>query len=239
MKKKIIFCVSFLAFFNLTAKSQYSGIQSDSNFTESIVSNFENAMRLTGATEDAKLSNVKGSPYENDSFILGKAANKKIDNSKPYYLRYNVYNDVIEIQDSENIIGLIKSLNIYAKISNKEYHYEIYSIDNAKTEEGYFILLSKGVNSNLYLRKTKEFKDKVKAKDSFHKDTPAAFIDSESYYIKKDRVLFPVSKNKKEFLFQFSEIKDELKKYMKAEKINLKSEKDLIKLFKYLDPLLK
>jgi len=237
MNIKFLFFVSFLAFTNINA--QYSGIQSDSNFTEAIVSNMENAMRLSGAEENSKLSYVKGSPYESNSFILGKAKYKNIDDSKSFYLRYNIYNDVIEIQDSENIIGLIKSLNIYAVIKNKEYHYEIYSIDNEKTDEGYFILLSKGENSNLYLRKTKEFKDKVKAKDSFHKDISAAFIDSESYYIKKDRVLFPVTKNKKEFLLQFPEMKDDLKKYMKSEKINLKSEKDVIKLFNYMDTLLK
>ena len=238
MKVKLFLSVTFIVISYYSVNAQYSGAQSDGHFTESIVSNFENAMRLTGADEDAKLSNVMGSPYENDSFLIGKAANKKIDNSKPYYLRYNIYNDVIEIQDSENIIGLIKSLNIYAIISNREYHYEIYSNDNAKTDEGYFILLSKGINSNLYLRKIKKFKDKVKAKDSYHKDTPAAFVDSESFYIKKDRVLFPVSKKKKDFLLQFPEKENELKKYMKAEKINLKSQNDVVKLFKYYDSIL-
>ena len=63
-----------------------------------------------------------------------------------------------ESQFDENLYGLIKSLNIYAKIRGKEYHYEIYTDDNKKsTDEGYFILISKGEKVNIYLRKTKTF----------------------------------------------------------------------------------
>jgi len=195
----------------------------------------------TNNSDLVDLSTIEGSPYETDLFMLGKASNKLTKKSQPNYIRYNVYNDVIELKENLNdtkIIGLIKSLNIYAIVNNKEYHYEIYSDDNSKTNEGYFILISKGVNSNLYLKKSQEFKDKVKAKDAYHNDSPATFENSEAYYVKKGRILHPLTKSKKEFLKQFPEKESELKKYMKAEKINLKSEKDVVKLFKYYDSIL-
>ena len=89
------------------------------------------------------------------------------------------------------------------------------------------------------MKKIKKFKDKVPVKDSYTKEQPATFIDSESYYIKKDRVLFPVSNKKKKFLKQFPEESNELNKFIKSEKINLKNKNDLIEIFKHYDSLLK
>jgi len=237
MKLRHFFSLTFL-FIGVSVIFGQSSVQ-NSNFVESTINNLNSAVKLNNSNSVIDLSKIVGSPYENETFSLGKAVNKLTKKSIPFYLRYNIYNDIIEIDDNQNTFGLIKSQNIYAIINNTEYHYETYLNDNAKADEGYFILMSKGLHSNLYLRKSKEFKDKVKSKDSFHKETPASFIDLKSYYIKKDKTLLPVSTKKKEFLFQFPEKENELKKYMKAEKINLKSEKDVVKLFTYYDSLLK
>lgn len=188
------------------------------------------------------LSTVKGSPYDNDKFQLGKVLNKLTGESQTFYIRYNIFNDVVELKETPNspkISGLVKSLNIYAKLNNRKYHYELYENDKSKNNEGYFILMNKGKNISLYLQKSKEFKAKVIAQDSYHKEKPAIFKDSEKYYFKKDIVLLPLSTNKKDLLIQLSDKENELKKYIKSEKINLKKEKDFVKLFNYYDSLLK
>jgi len=62
------------------------------------------------------LSSVDGSPYEQEAFVLGKAAERLTNNSMNYYLRYNVFNDEIQMKaklSDEKIIGLIKSLRCY------------------------------------------------------------------------------------------------------------------------------
>lgn len=197
----------------------------------------------TGSQIDLK--KVKGSPYESDHFVQGTVSSKTIDNTQRSFFRYNVYDDIIEMKtnlNGEEILGLIKSLNIYATISNKEYHFEIYSNGpNKGSDEGYFILISENNNVNLYLKKVKIFHRAKEAADSFRDAVPAEFTDSKTYYYKinKKRVLFPISTNKKKFLDQFSEHQDELKKFMKTEKINLKNEKDLIELIQYYDSLIK
>ncbi len=227
------------SFFNISA--QLASI--DGNYAEAVIRGLSsNEIRINDVNKTVDLSTIKGSPYENEKFQLGKASNLLNDKPTAYYLRYNIYNDIIELKASLNeqdIRGLIKSLNIYVIISNREYHFEIYSDDNKSTKKGYFILLSKGKNSSLYLKKIVTFIDKKPAKDSFHKDIPASFKESEKYYIKKQRVLVPLSTNKKELLNQLSDQGNELKSYIKSEKINLKDEQDLIKLFNYYDSLLK
>jgi len=236
MKSKLLFTVFFLFFSINFISSQIDGVQSV--FAEGTISKLNNTIRMNGSNDVVELSKIKGSPYENDSFIMGKAANKKINDSKPYYLRYNIYNDIIEIKEDNNTIGLIQSLNIYAIMNNREYHYEIFSDDNEKTDEGYFILLYKSEKVNVYKRKLKEFIEEQPAKDSFRQATPASFKDSELYYFKKGRVLILLSTKKKEFIKNFPEHKNEITSYIKTKKINLKSEKDLIQLFKYYESLL-
>lgn len=231
MKSRFLFTLLFLIF-----SISYSSAQ----FAEETktISQLLNSIRKNDSNDVVELSKIKGSPYENDAFILGKAANKKTNDSKPYYLRYNIYNDIIEVKEENSTIGLIQSLNIYAVINNREYHYEIYSDDNEKTDEGYFISLYKSEKVNVYKRKIKEFIEEQPAKDSFRQATPPSFKDSEQFYFKKGRVLILISTKKKEFIKNFPEHKNEITSYIKSEKINLKSEKDLIQLFKYYESLL-
>lgn len=192
------------------------------------------------AKEKIDLSSVEGSPYEQETFVLGKAAEKLTNNSMNYYLRYNVYNDEIQMKidlDDKKIVGLIKSLNHYAVINSKEYHYMSFLDDDKNFNEGYFILVSNDIKNSLYIKKIKKFKVGQPEKDSFRKAIPSAFKNFERYYYLKDRVLFQVPTKKKDILVHFSDKKEDLKKFMKAEKTNLKDEKDLIKLFKYYDSL--
>ena len=188
------------------------------------------------------LNEVKGTPYETESFQPGMVSNKKLNDNNTYYFRYNIFSDIMEMKESqfdENLYGLIKSLNIYAKIKGKEYHFEIYTKDNKKsTDEGYFILISKGEKVDLYLRKTKTFIDAKPAKDAYHQAEKAKFKDFEYYYYKTGRVLILLPTKKKDLLEVLSDHEAEIKKYIKEEKINLKNERDLIKLMNYYGTLI-
>lgn len=199
-------------------------------------------VRNTQNGELINLDEVKGSPYETESFQPGIVSNKNLNDTKSFYFRYNIFNDIMEMKKSqidEDLLGLIKSLNIYAKIRGKEYHYEIYTKDNKKsTDEGYFILISKGKKINLYLRKTKTFIDAKPAKDTYRKAEKATFKDFEDYYYQTGRVLILLPTKKKDLLEQLSDHESEIKKYLKEEKINLKDEDDLIKLMNYYGTLI-
>jgi len=233
-----LFIVSLFFLLSLNISAQVGQFSSQFNIETTIPNGFH--VKVNGINSTVDLTKTSGSPYENDKFVFGKASDKLTNLSQAYFLRYNVYNDEIEMKitvDDKKTLGLIKSLNNYAVFGNKEYHYEIYSDNNKNTNEGYFILLSKGKNSSLYLKKVKTFKDEQKAKDSFREKVSCSFKDSKIYYIKKERILHPLSNKKKELLVQLSDKENELKKFIKTEKLNLKKEKDLITLFKYYDSL--
>jgi len=200
--------------------------------TNSIINPYDFYHILKNSTKaKIDLSSAEGSPYEDETFVLGKAADKLTNNSTHYYLRYNIYNDEIQMKvdlNDEKIMGLIKSLHHYAIINNKEYHYMSYSDKKENSNEGYFILVSNEVKNTLYQKKIKKFKVGQPAKDSFRKAIPSAFKDFMKYYYLKESVLHELPTKKKEILLQFSDKKEDLKKFIKTEKINLKNEKDVI-----------
>ena len=192
-----------------------------------------------GQKNKINLSEVKGSPFEQESFVFGKAMDKLTATARNYYLRYNAYNDEIQMKASledKDVYALIKSLNIYAVINNKEYHYLSYA-DEDEINEGYFVLVSKELKNHLYTRKSKRFKPGRPAKDSFREAIPPSFKDIHQFYYKKGRVLYPLSNKKKGILDQFSDKKSELKKYLKDENIDLKDEKDVLKLLQYYESM--
>ena len=170
----------------MTGLSIISARQSDDLvFTIASANNLDRNIGSNSLNGNVDLSDIEGSPYENDAFLVGKAVSKKMNNSTTCLLRYNIYNDIIEIKEHNATLGLIKSLHIYAVINDIEYHYEDFIDKNNKAKEGYFILLSKGASINLYLRKTKTFNKTEKAESTYYKDKPAKFVDSQAYYFKK------------------------------------------------------
>lgn len=198
-----------------------------------------NTIRLNESQNTVDLKSIKGSPYENDEFLMGRAMSDNLNISNPYFMRYNIYNDVIEIKDKERSVEMSKSSDVYALINDREYHYESYSDESGKLNKGYFILLYKGEQLALYARKTQRYKDVVKAKTSYHQDVPAAFVDSKDYTMKKEGQMEFLSRNKKELTRQFPSLEAKLKGYIKTNRINLNDDADMIRLFAYIDQELK
>ncbi|MEN8123861.1 MAG: hypothetical protein ABFR32_01940 [Bacteroidota bacterium] len=229
----LFLCVYTLSFAQQTSSSVY--------YNPIVHNGLTRIEHNNSGSNNIDLSEVKGSPYEMDNFQSGKVINQNTGKPEIFYLRYNVYNDVIELKTEPNgkiSNELIKSEKIYAIINNKEYRYKKYPDRNSNPKEGYFILLKKGNYNSLYLKKLKKFKDKILPKDNFEKEKPATFTDDKAFYIQKGDAFVEIPSRKKKFLEQYPKISKELNKYLKSEKINLKSEKDLIQLFNYMDTLL-
>lgn len=224
----------FLPIFLFAIISTYTNAQ----FSQ--IGNLDLIVKTNELLDDSiNLSETEGTPYENETFVFGRAISEKMDISSPYLMRYNIYNDVIEVEDKDQINSLKKSLDLYAVISNKEYHYKEYADESERINKGYFILLYSGGNIELFLRKTQKYKEPKPPKNSFQPKEPGAFIDYENYFIKTDDILFEMSTNKKEVAKQFPGIEADIKNFMKANKTSLKSKEDVIELMTFVDAQLK
>ena len=86
--------------------------------------------------------NVEGSPYVNEEFVLGKVYAEGQD---PYngLLRYNAYQDGIEMKTAKGIITLLKREYLSAEIGGDLYRIENYD-NNGAIRKAYFVEKNKG-----------------------------------------------------------------------------------------------
>ncbi len=235
MKKMILFfIVSMFAFaVNAQIGTAHGEFLTPLFQTHKDIKNPKNSNNIQGKT--------KGSPYENEKFELGEivhmSSKQKI---KKLFLRYNVFDDQIEVSKTSEVSelhGLLKSEHIYARINNKEYHYKKYKDLKNQTKKGYLIKLRSNTKISLYKLLEKKYTKAKIANTSYHKNTPAKFTDQHTYYLEINEQLFLVSSNKKKTVSIFPENQKEVKDFIKKESLNLKKEKDLVKLVNFYGTL--
>lgn len=242
MKNLFILSTLCFLFINPIVYGQFFSNNRDNIVLETKRNLDNTTINLNNSAGSVDLKDVKGSPYAQETFSQGRVLNKKLETSYPYFLRYNVYNDIIEIKNENQSVELLRSPNIYAIFNNKEYHFEEYLTDDPEEglNKGYFTMLQNGKKYKLYLKSFKRFKAAEKAETAYNKNYPATFSDFEDFYVKEDdKRLVPLKKRKKQFLQQFPSVSKEIEQYIKAEKTDLDKEEDLVQLFTYMDSLLK
>ena len=181
------------------------------------------------------LENIEGSPYYNETFVLGKLLVNGKEVPGNYGIRYNAYNDQIELQGANETEALIKAVNYSCVINNNKYIYRSYQAKKKDTPTmGYFQVLTDEANGLLLKQERMKFKEALEAKTSMTQPLPARFIPYTNYYYLKNGTSIAAIIHKKTILDNFEpEVQSAIKKYIKSEKIDLKKEYDLLKLFSY------
>lgn len=231
---EIVITLALFCYINLFSQNQFIQNQQSLNpISDGYLNKVNNNNKNNSIKND--LSEIQGSPYEKEEFLQGTAFNKLTKNSGEFYMRYNVFNDVIETKESrlnKKAFDLIKSEDIYVKIGDSRYHYKTYKDENSDIKEGYFILISSRGNNRLYLKKSKKFNPKKETTDPYGSGSKASFKDYTKYYIELEGKLILIPEKRKLFLKEFSNNK-ELANFLKTEKINLKKKDDLVRLLNY------
>ncbi len=183
-------------------------------------------------------SHLKGSPYEKNTFSFGHVTDEISNKSVNLYLRYNIYNDEIELKASlepnEKTVALLKKYDISCTINGKYYKYAHFTDENNKTIDGYIIKIYSGKKVSLYKRLTSSFTPKKYPKNSFSQAEPATFETKATYYLQKGNSITYLS-NKKKILLQ--EFKNNLaaKNILRKKRSKLKKETDFLQLVKSLN----
>lgn len=180
-------------------------------------------------------ANVQGSPYANEEFVIGKVF---VNDDQPYtgLLRYNAYQDGIEMQTEKGIITLLKRDYLKAQISGKLYLIENYKANGA-IRKTYFVELNQG-NARLLFKQRKKFIEERLATSSYSKDQPAKFEDQTSYYIiTEGNAATEVRLKGKEIVGALPDHKKELNAFIKSNKLKLKTEEEVIQVLNYYNSL--
>jgi len=182
--------------------------------------------------------NIKGSPYENNAFTIGKVTDESSNKSINLYLRYDMYNDIFELKANlhdNKTAALLKINDLSCKMGNDAYYYLSFIDENHKELNGYLKLLYKGKKYSLYQRLTSHFTPRKEAINSFTPPVPPTFGKKVSYYVKQGETISFLPYKKKHLLKKYPSQSKVIKTYLSRTRPNLRKKNDLISFVRFLD----
>ena len=216
--------------------------QSQTDLTDSRVQDAYTDL-VNSVTRAITKTNIKGSPYFNEKFIDSKI--KYFDESLKniFYLRYNAFSDEIEMGknkfQNESVEIVQKNQNIVCYIGNEIFLLKSYKNEIGNQKKGYLNMIFDGQKSKIYRSKRKIFMEATQARTSLERAFPARYIDEKSYYIssKNSSEINYLKASKKSLLKLIDNKEKKVKKFISENKIKLKNEADLIKVFEFYESL--
>ncbi|MCX2719073.1 hypothetical protein [Lentiprolixibacter aurantiacus] len=175
---------------------------------------------------------LEGTPYDNDEFQTGKIF---INNAQsiPALLRYNAFEDYIEVKDKNGIYALLKRDYVHATIKGEKYAVFLYLIGKKEVKEGYFVPLTQG--PIILLKKKSKMYYYGSKGDGIRPDKPARFEDKTYYYLKvNDDIPKEVKLRKKSILGVLGNT-GKTNKIIKEKDLNISEESNLVLLIKELN----
>ncbi|MGQ8337904.1 hypothetical protein ACUNWD_15245 [Sunxiuqinia sp. A32] len=179
---------------------------------------------------------IKGSPYLQEDFIEGLIIINDSSLYKGVPMRYNVYNEIIEFEHPNGTILEIDNPDQFREyiINDQAFIYHTLAKTN-KNEKGFYEVL---VSGKLTLAKKYNIELKDPLPPQAYKDAkPAEFSFKPSYYyIIKGNQISEVS-NEKNLLEAISSNQNNIKSYIKKNKLKVKKEDDLKNIIEYYNSL--
>jgi hypothetical protein len=192
-------------------------------------------------TFDNRYEGTKGTPYVFETWFPGEIFLKSKSKVHIKEMNYNCYdNELVYLDPATKVTRLINRFTVdLFYIMNGSDTLLFAPIIPENDEEFLFAQVLYNGGSIVYKRYKKEFV-KANYEGGYSADRKYdEFADKSDLYISRqnDEKFYKVKKSKKQILEAFPGTEDEISSYIKAEKLDLKDEEDVIKLLKYYDSL--
>ena len=211
------------------------GVQSDLR----LVDLYENIKNKIGKKTYSN-QKIKGTPYFEKTFKLAEVEYFGELITDKIYIRFNAYNDEMEIasspltKSSENI--LIKNNKVFCIIDGKTYRYLGFKEDNQPPTVGYLEELFKGELFSFYERKFKVYMQATVARTSLERSFPARFVEKIQYYYSiNNGEINQIKLSKKNILNKLKPHTSSIKQFMEKNDSKLKSLKDVVEMLNFID----
>lgn len=201
------------------------------------VSNVEIINSSTSLTTfDGRSKDLVGVEYISKAFQPAKL----MAVSEIYSVRFNAYQDEMEIKRNGKDYSLPKTFDYTITFLNDNKVYQVfeYTIDKV-TKNGFFVVVFKSDQISLLIKEIIIFEEEVKPRTGYDKYKPPTLkrIKDKLYIAYKNNTTVELPIRKKEFYSLFSSNSKEIEKYTKTQKLNIKKIDDLIKIFNYYNTL--
>jgi len=175
---------------------------------------------------------IKGSPYYDDTYHLGHVYFR----GEKYILffRFNALEDRVELKDrTRRLFFMHKDAILEPTFGGKTYKY-LYYLQDDSLKRGYLVRLVNGETVSLYFKPHKVYKQANSPDHGYEGFEKPEFQDASGYYIQFGQQLPQEIKMGKRHLLKLLKGKEaELEHYIKQQELNLRQEKDVIKLINY------
>lgn len=184
---------------------------------------------------------VQGSQYYNEEFKLSDLEyfGRKMDSIG--YMRYDAYNDVIEMANTPDIerseILLLKNSDVIATINDQEYVFLEYDEKDIKNKKGYMIRLYSGDDYSLYQKKVKIFKEAEKTKAGITESQPPRYISKTDFYIQTRDQKPELVKISKKSLINFFKNQTDVKEFIKENKLKVREIESIILIIEFANKI--
>ncbi|MBW1294638.1 hypothetical protein [Aquimarina litoralis] len=145
-------------------------------------------------------------------------------------LRYNVYSDALEFKKGEDLFMLSKNPTSHARIDGDYFYYCNFKTQRGLKRHGYYVLVELHEKYRIYKKYHLKVKEPSKTGAANGNNTAGRVQIKTKYYLEERGTIMELPMNKKELLATLSDKEEELKKYIKKERIKVKKEEDLIRL---------
>jgi hypothetical protein len=191
------------------------------------------------STIKPQIITVQGTQYYEDEFKLSDLKYFGTKMESIGYMRYDAYNDVIEMASTPDVerseIILLKNNDVIAKINKKEYVFLEYDEEDIKNKKGYMIRLYIGNNYSLYQKRVKIFKEAEKTKAGITESQPPRYISKTDFYIQTRDQKPQLIKISKRRLIDFFENQSEIKEFIKKNKLKVSKIESIISIIEFAD----
>lgn len=184
---------------------------------------------------------VQGTRYYEDEFKLSDLEyfGRKLESIG--YMRYDAYNDVIEMASTPDVEGseilLLKNSDVIATINKKEYVFLEYDDEDIKNKKGYMIRLYSGNNYSLYQKKVKIFKEAEKTIAGITESQPPRYTSKTDFYIQTRDQKPELIKISKKNLINFFENQTEVKEFIKENKLKVREIESIISIIEFANKI--
>ncbi len=144
-------------------------------------------------------------------------------------LKYNIYTDALEFSQGSKLFNIVKVPTTHARIDGDYFYYCDFKSQRGLKRDGYYVLVELTDKYRIYKKFTLKIKEPTHNSLTQAED-PGLLRMITTYYLEESGVIMELPMNKKDMLAAFSDKGNELKEYLKTEKIRLKKEEDLIRL---------
>lgn len=182
---------------------------------------------------------VKGSPYLNTEFLSGILSMVEAVSIEGLKYRYDIYSDEMQLILDNDTASINRPLSLKSiEIGAQKFVYAVYKTGENSVAAGYFEIIEEGKLAGL-LRREMELKQDIYVQNygggGGTKDF--YFKENRSYYFRFDQDIAVKITNKKRFLEVIPDHRNQVKAFMKSEKISFRKPEDIKLLVSYYNDL--